>query len=496
MLGEVLRLISMAVNWIAIAVVFACVLFADIFPLSTNSYAFQRLVLVGLLGLVITILSAALAYLYSWVALARVWPAVLIAGGLVILALPFSGAIYVWVEPGMYASYFLGFTLLGCFIRSEGQTQGWVVGLVNIATAAVALYGCVAIMVYTFALSDQVIDLSRYIPLGFVNIRYWSHVATWLLPLLPLAVLVGPLKNERLWRFFVALGAALWWWMEFLSTSRGSVIGIAFGVVFAAILIGRPALPWLRVFLRYLAYGVLVWLLLSVIIPSIFMDEVSVRALKAHASGRVPLYLEAWRMSLENFPFGMGPQSWLTHEVLTEEYRQSRKFGHPHNMYLMWAAEYGWLLIGALMLLVGQAVRLFWQRRAEARSTGEGGLALPLAAFTASVSAALLHAGVSAVFIAPGSMLIGFLVLSVFWALIAPDLLPVTQKKHLGDRFLAAAMVAVVVGVLCFYWLSEVSAYHAAMESDLEFYNDEVRAGTLPRFWFHGNFPRNPSQMP
>lgn len=480
--------------WMVVVGIFACVFFAELLPLSIDSYAFQRFVLVGLLGLIITTLSAGLVYLFGWIAFARMWPVALTAGGFVALALPFYEAAYVWVEPGIYAAYFLGFALVGRFF--SGRMQSLMVGFVSVATAAVALYGCVTIMVYTFALSDRVAALSRYIPWGFINIRYWSHTATWLLPLLPLAVLVGPFKDERLWRFFAALGAALWWWMEFLSSSRGSMLGVAFGVVLAAVLIGRPALPWLRVFLRYLAYGVLAWLLLSVILPSILLDEVGMRPLNSTTSGRMPLFNEAWRMSIKNFPFGMGPQSWLTHEVLTDSYQRPHKFGHPHNMYLMWAAEYGWLLIGALMLFVGQAIRLFWQRRAEVRVVGGGELALPLVAFTASVSAALLHAGVSAVFMAPGSMLIGFLVLSVFWALIAPDLLPVTQKKRLGGRFLAAAMVAVVMGVLCFYWLSEVLAYHAAMEGDLEFYNDGVRAGTLPRFWFHGNFPRHPSQMP
>lgn len=485
-----------AALWLLVAAVFVCVLFADFLSLPFGGYASQRFILVGLLGLVVVFSLTVLVYRYGWVLVRYVWPAALIAGGFVLLALPFGEASYNWAEPGMYAAFFLGFVLLGCLPRSDEQRQYLVVVLVSVAAVTAAFYGGATITVYMFALSDQVANMSNFIPWGFVNIRYWSHTATWLLPLLPLAVLIGPLKDERLWRFFVALGAALWWWVEFLSTSRGSMLGIAFGVILAAVLIGRPALPWLRVFLRYLAYGVLAWLLLSVIIPSIFLDEVSVRSLKSDSSGRMPLFLEAWRMSLENFPFGMGPQSWLTHEVLTEEYQQSRKFGHPHNMYLMWAAEYGWLLIGALMLFVGQAVRLFWQRRAEVRVAGGGELALSLAAFTASVSAALLHAGVSAVFMAPGSMLIGFLVLSVFWALITPDLLPATQKRRTGKRFVAAAIVALVMGISCFYWLSEVSAYHQAMEDDLEFYYENVPAGTLPRFWFHGNFPRHPSQMP
>lgn len=367
--------------------------------------------------------------------------------------------------------------------------------MVYAGSIAAAFYGGATITVYLFALSDQVAKLSSFIPWGFVNIRYWSHVATWLIPLLPLAVLMGPLKDQRLWRFFVALGAALWWWIEFLSTSRGSMLGIAFGAVLASLLMGRAALPWLQVFLRYLVYGVLAWLLLSVVVPSLVLDEVTMRTLKADSSGRMPLFIEAWQMSLENFPFGMGPQSWLTHELLTEHYQRSGKFGHPHNMYLMWAAEYGWILIAALLTLVAQAIRLFWQQRAEIRSGGATELALPLVAFTASVSAALLHAGVSAVFMAPGSMLIGFLVLCVFWSLITPGAPPVPPEQS-RKRLLASVLFAVLVCLPCVYWLSAITGYHADMVRDEAFYYENVPAGTLPRFWFHGNFPRHSDQMP
>lgn len=487
--------IGNAVLWLVFVAAFTSVLFADFLPLPFGGYASQRFILTGLLVLSIVSSLMVMVYRYGWRLWKYLWPVAFIASGFVLLALPYKETSYNWPEPGMFATFFIGFVLLGNLLAIEEQKQNWVVILISVGAVSVAFYGGATITVYIFALSDQVTSLSKFIPWGFVNIRYWSHIATWLLPLLPLVVLIGPFKKERLWRFFVALGAALWWWIEFLSTSRGSMLGIAFGVVLAVLLIGRPALPWLRVFLRYLAYGVLAWLVLSVIIPSFVLDEVSMRSLKTHTSGRMTLFIEAWRMSLENFPFGMGPQSWLTHDVLTDEYRQSGKIGHPHNMYLMWAAEYGWLLIGALMLLVGQAVRMFWQRRAEVRAGDNRRLALPLAAFTASVSAALLHAGASAVFMAPGSMLIGFLVLSVFWALITPEMPPVTPK-HSGRRFVAAVSVALVMGGLCFYWLAEVSAYHKAMEDDLEFYYENVPAGTLPRFWFHGNFPRHPDYMP
>ena len=481
--------------WLLVISVFISVLFADFLPLPFGAYASQRFILAGLLGLAVSFSAVLLVYQRGWALFGRIWPVVLVAAGFILLALPFGETSYIWAEPGMYATFFLGFVLAGSLPESNKQKQCWVVVLVSVAAVAAAFYGGATVTVYLFALSDQVANLSSFIPWGFVSIRYWSHIATWLLPLLPLAVLVGPLRNQRLWRFFIALGAALWWWVVFLSSSRGTLLGLAFGLLVAIVLIGRPAIPWLKMFLRYLAYGVIAWFLLSVLIPSLLLDEVSLRALKADTSGRMPLFTEAWRMSLENFPFGMGPQSWLTHEILTEGYRQSPKFGHPHNMYLMWAAEYGWLLIGALLMLVGQAVRLFWQRRNEVRAGENNGLALPLTAFTASVSAALLHAGVSAVFMAPGSMLIGFLVLCVFWALITSESRPVTPRRPRA-RILAAGFVGLLISAPCLYWLDKVAEYYEAMESDLEFYYENVPVGTLPRFWFHGNFPRHPSQMP
>ncbi|MFP3977859.1 O-antigen ligase family protein [Marinobacter sp. KMM 10035] len=412
----------------------------------------------------------------------------IVAASFLALTVPYSGSLYVWVEPGLYAGFFFGFVALGQFISSVKWEARVAVAVVYAAVIAAALYGAITLMIFVFALSDQVANLSAFIPWGFVNIRYWGHIATWLMPLLALAVLIGPLREQKLWRFLAATGAALWWWIIFLSASRGTLIGLAFGVLLAMALIGRPALPWLKMFGRYFIYGVIAWLVLSVVIPLVILDHSELRTLHATTSGRMPLFVEAWRMSLENFPFGMGPQSWLTHEVITDEYKKSSKFAHPHNMYLMWAAEYGWLIIGSLLLLAGQAIRLFWHRREEMRANHEGVRVLPLAAFTASVSAALVHASASSVFIAPGSMLVGFMVLCVFWGLISPSSTRVPQKGK--ARGLFAAVATLLFGILAIFWLREVAIYHHAMEDDRDSRYEGVPYGTPPRFWYYGDFPR------
>jgi hypothetical protein len=361
------------------------------------------------------------------------------------------------------------------------------------------MYGLSSVTVYLFATFDGATNLIDFIPWGFVNIRYWSHIATWCLPLIPLAVLVGPLRHIRSWRILVFLGAGMWWWILLLTTGRGAILGIAFGVLFTLGLFGRPALPWLRHFLVCVFVGLFLWLALSVVIPSFLEEGVHLREIKAHSSGRISLFEEAWVMSLQNFPLGMGPQSWLTHDPLSVNYVSSKKFGHPHNVYLMWAEEYGWLVIVALGVIVFQAIRYFWSSRrlllARDCSSEDHECLLLLAGFTASVSAALFHAGASAVFMAPGSMLVGLFVLIGFWGLIMPPGLAfvATDRKPQRAsvaRILGASIIGAAILLAWLAWMSAVWSYYQDMRRDELYYHESTDRGMLPRFWYHGNFPR------
>lgn len=399
----------------------------------------------------------------------------------------------------MYAFYFFALGSAGVAVASSGATLGYSQLLAILAAASCCLYGAMSINVYLFALFDGVTDLVDFLPWGFVNIRYWSHVATWFLPLLPLAVLVGPFKSHRLWRVLVGIGAGLWWWMLFLSVARGSMLGLLFGVVIVVLLVGRQSLPWVKLFVRYMLFGVLIWLVLSVIIPSFLAEEVQVRSVSTDSAGRMPLFIEAWSMSLQSFPFGMGPQSWLTHEVLTEAYRSSRKFGHPHNMYLLWAAEYGWMLLIVLFMVTLKAIRAFWHKRNSLLVVGDEQSLLLLAGFTASVSGALFHAGISAIFIAPGSMLVGLFVLIGFWSLIQPQFAEpemAVGHKPSPTYVIVSVLIGIFVVAMWLCWAREVVVYYEDMRTDEPYYQQHGFGGTYPRFWFHGNFPRPNDQMP
>ena len=164
-------------------------------------------------------------------------------------------------------------------------------------------------------------------------------------------------------------------------------------------------------------------------------------------------------------------------------------------MYLMWAAEYGWFLIFAMGLVVIQAIRYFWKRRIEAIQSENPEYLLLLAGFTASVSAALFHAGASAVFMAPGSMLVGLFVLIGFWALVLPSVSSRGEvqlaSKSSQHRMGVSRILAVAFIVLWVLWLGEVWRYYQNMRLDESYYFEHENEGMLPRFWFHGNYPRD-----
>ncbi len=472
------------------------VLFADFLPTLAGSYADQRFLLVAITGIVsigalYLIVTRSQKFRHS---LSLMLPTSVLALSFPVLALPYAQQSYVFVEPGMYAFYFFAMISGAAALVFSGSGDRYARVVTVLASAACFLYGAMSVTVYLFAVQDRFFNLDNLIPWGFVNIRYWSHVATWLMPILPLAILVGPFGKFRLWRVIVATGAGLWWWIILLSTSRGTILGLLFGTLLVVLLFGRYSLPWLKLFLFYLVIGVLVWLLLSVLIPSLLAGQVELRSVSTDSAGRMPLFVEAWSMSLKELPFGMGPQSWLTHDLLTEGYAQSKKFGHPHNMYLMWAAEYGWVLLAVLAGLVVQVIRSFWRRRGELILHGNTDGTIILAGFTASVSAALFHAGVSAVFIAPGSMLVGLVVLTGFCALIetgkSVPQVRTTDVSGLPARRFFARFSALVLAFLWAVWLGQVAGYYTDMRQDEAHYQEEVGGATLPRFWFHGNFPR------
>lgn len=472
-------------------------LFSDFMPTLFGAYADQRFFQLGLL--LVTTLAALLWVPQSYSGLKLLsdnWAALQVSAAFLVLAIPNSSGEHAWIEPGMYSLYFITFVVLGWQICEQLVSRPAAVMLVHVMAVACFFYAAMTITVYLFAIVDGFSTLTDIIPWGFVSMRYWSHIATWMLPTLPLALMYSTLNKSKFWRIGIGFTAGIWWWMIFMTTARGSMLSLALACAVVYVLYGRAVFPWLMISLRFIVFGGLAWLLLSLAIPSIVFEELAVRSLHVGSSGRMPLWFEAWHLSLQHFPFGMGPQSWITHEIITNNLPANSRLGHPHNMYLMWAAEYGWLLVAAIVVLLAATLR---NLGIKARQVRAGAHEYPdvLIAFTASAVAGLVHAGFSAVFIVPASMLVGVLVLSVFWALSLqePHRSETISKRgrhsgYPGAIQLALACAIAVGGVVLF---KDVWGYHQAMAADLHQYEEGSNGAYWPRFWFHGNFPRSES---
>lgn len=474
------------------------VLLGDYLPSPLQTYDSQRVFLIILLCLAVMGSILGFGFGGAKALISHALPTFLLPCLFLLLALPHLNRDFVWVDPIMYAFFFLGTVLVGRLLSERGTAQYWTVIALEVVTVFVCLYSALTLIVYIAMIIDEVENFTAFLPLGFLNIRYWSHVATWLLPLLPLAVLMCPLREKVMWRVAAAFGAAVWWWLVFMSTARGTMLGVLLGSLVVLATFRKSAVPWLLVSVRYVLYGLVVWVLLSVVVPQMLLQESDVRSISTQGSGRAVLFVEAWEMSVISFPLGLGPLSWLTHSPITDAYQRFYKFGHPHNMYLMWAAEYGWLLLIGGLAWAGRGIRNVQLKLGERRLSGDGGIVL-LSGVVASVIAAFVHSVVSAVFIAPGSMLVGFAVLILFWALSFPESFRngVTNRqlgRQVGYAGTALAMLAALsLSALLLY---QMHGYYRAMYEDRQYNYQSVGAGLKPRFWAHGYFPRPSKEVP
>lgn len=395
------------------------------------------------------------------------------------------------VEPLMFAFFFSGALLYGSQLSGFKNFAVGVRQALTLIALLALIYGLIAVLNYGLALRDGNREVDTTVTWGFPNIRYWSHLATWLIPLFAIAQQSGSLSKLPLVRALLFLSGAIWWWMIFTTSARGSAVGLIVGSAVVIALFKRSSLGWLRVMGKQLLGGGFLWLVLTVLVPWLVFGSADLRELRVHSSGRLPLWQEAWEMSLVNFPFGLGPQSWLTHETLTDAYKLSNPFAHPHNMYLLWAAEYGWVSLAALLIAVfGVCRSLVGVNRRLESAEGKDKVIVGL---TASVVAAFTHASVSAVFMAPASMLVGLLVLTLFSAHLSMT----SEFSQGGGIFklstqslrLSAGLLLVVCGLIGGFWMSEVWHYYEGNMLDRQTYQGQG-AIYSPRFWSHGDFPR------
>jgi O-antigen ligase len=296
--------------------------------------------------------------------------------------------------------------LLAVALAVADQVQRGGIPLLRIALQAI---GCAAVLHAVRIVVNYCASFALGTPLepvdfapGFTNYRFFNHTQTVLLPLLVLLYCVTP-PASRVRYLWLAL-VSLWWMCIFATTGRGSLLGLAAGVPFAALVLRRAAMPYLKAFALAFAGGIAMYAVFLVVIPVLAgQDSFGAFGYAIERSRTDPSSMRffVWSNALElirQHPwFGVGPMHFA-HDAA-----RFRFAAHPHDWVLQVAAEWGLpalLLLGFALL---RGMRALVRTRAAMASIDCGNVVLP--ALLVGAVAVLVDGLVSGLIVMPQSQL-------------------------------------------------------------------------------------------
>ncbi len=361
-------------------------------------------------------------------------------------------------------------------VRTTPQLDTWVL---YVAVVAAGFYVLKFLVGYVLALLVPSFTHWPGANVGFVHVRMFNHLQTWSLPLVAGAVVIGYRQGGGL----VWLGRGLlaaWWMLLIASGGRGSSLALVLALAGCGLLYGRHARTWVREIIIGLAGGIVLYCVLYLWLagttPGLLERDLD------HDNGRFTF----WRYAVELWQtapwLGVGPMHYARFTGLTWHH------GSPHNVYLKWICEWG-LLAGGLMIgLCGWGV-WSWIRQVRrglwaGMRSGEDVLRVAL---TASVLAACVHGGFSAVGGAPLSQVCLVLVVGWMLGLHSRRVLPHSSSASKRRTYVAIGLVTVLLAAA--HVSVEATRGLRQAETSIEQFRVLVPGRPLkPRYWVQGFF--------
>ena len=342
--------------------------------------------------------------------------------------------------------------------------------------AGAASYSLVLILVTVLAMLDGVgVDNWRLI-VGFDNPRFFNHVQTVSMPLLAAAIASASLRP--LWRMLAAVALVLNWTLLVLTLGRATLLSLALVSFLGAFLMekrGRQIA--FNMLLAAVAGGLFYWLIFG-FLPKVqgLSTADSVNAYASPSNDHSRFYL--WRIALEH----IAEHPWLGIGPMHFAHEPNLKGAHPHNMYLLVAAELG---LPALLLLLVAVFRAMHSAYKVLQSNHVGDPPLALGAWLACVSL-LIDAGFSGNLVMPVAqlwvVLAAALLASSCWPARPPQPMPAVLRH--GSVIVAAALLFGLIWLATTTWqdwerMSVTSASQPPKDGGGSY---------RPRFWLDGWF--------
>lgn len=340
-----------------------------------------------------------------------------------------------------------------------------------------ALYASEVVAIYVSALALGMQPGSDAFAPGFSNYRFLNHTQTISLPLLVLlCLLINPAQKKTRWACYGL--TAFCFTLLFLTSGRGTFLGLVAGLAAALVLRGRHAAAFAKAMLFTASAGMAIYAVFFALVPMAFglapfglISRVVERTVSDPTSLRWPLWSRAAELIAAHPWLGAGPLHFAHSAV------DGQLPAHPHDWILQIAAEWG---LPALLCLVG-AIGFSLRRLVRSAAhipAGDSDNHTILAAWIATGVAILVDGLVSGLLVMPVSQLLIALYVgcATGWAM-SVDVSGRAQRRPAIGRGLAAVLL-----------VASVAAVVIGIAPDVRNRGSLAATPVKPPAWFHGMY--------
>lgn len=345
------------------------------------------------------------------------------------------------------------------------------------------LYEVKAIATYVVALVTGVYSGPAYLIPGFDSYRFFNHGQTVTLPLLALLInLVNGRKEVgQKWIFAVWMVFVFWWVLLFVSSGRGTLVGICVAISVVSIVFKSLAWPWVRVMVLGGGAGFVCYAVLYVVIPWFldlpsmgFLESIVERSLNSPGSRRGKLWWCAIEMIVDRPWFGFGPVGYAN-------FCSPLKIAaHPHNWVLQIFSEWGFFSLFILIVLIVRGLILLRSSKSDLVFYDSRGL-LILVGFFGAGFAILVDGLFSGLLVMPVSQLwiVIYLGLAIGWFKGVHEVGGKISRSSLGRSILMVVFFVFIFSLAVVGIFSSIESARISERSGLPL---------APRVWGYGYF--------
>jgi O-antigen ligase len=253
---------------------------------------------------------------------------------------------------------FMMLFLLALRIAGEiaGDSGRYLPLVLKVCACGSLLYAIQIMVIYGTALSlRSQPSVDDFTP-GFSNIRFLNHAQTISLPLLVLLCSLTKRGQKAKWGYLAL--TAFCWTLLFVTSGRGSLVGLLAGTAGALVLRRRHAIAFCKTMLATALAGMTIYIVFFTLVPLAvglepfgLLGELAQRTAADPTSLRGRLWMRALDLIRAHPWLGVGPLHYA-HSAI-----DGHLSAHPHDWILQIGAEWGLPALLCLLAAIGLSMR-------------------------------------------------------------------------------------------------------------------------------------------